>query len=39
MAIWRKKVAIPEQVRLAYKDAITLAVEGLPKDLVVYVDE
>ena len=39
MAVWRRKVTIPEGVRLANKDTITHVMEDLPRDQVVYVDE
>jgi hypothetical protein len=39
MAVWRRKITVPEGVRLANKDAITQVMEDLPQDKVVYVDE
>ncbi|KAI0695730.1 hypothetical protein BC835DRAFT_1272884 [Cytidiella melzeri] len=39
MAVWRRKVPIPEGVRVANKDAIAHVMSTLPQDKVVYVDE
>jgi len=39
LAIWRRKIAIPNSVRLAYQAQITQAIAGLSRDYVVHVDE
>lgn len=39
MAIWRRKVAVPNNMRLAYQPQITQALAALRKDYVVHVDE
>ncbi|KZT05534.1 uncharacterized protein LAESUDRAFT_655691 [Laetiporus sulphureus 93-53] len=39
MAVWRRKLAIPEALRQAYEKHIAQAKERLPQDVPVYVDE
>lgn len=39
MAMWRRKLAIPENLRAANKRSIAHATARLPLDKVVYVDE
>ena len=39
MAVWRRKVAIPENVRARHKREIAHIMETLPQDKTVYVDE
>lgn len=39
VAIWRQKLAIPNNIRLAYQAQITQAMASLRKDYPVYVDE
>jgi len=39
LAIWRRKIPIPNGVRLAYQAQITQAVAALSRDYVVHVDE
>ncbi|KAG1853213.1 hypothetical protein C8R48DRAFT_341555 [Suillus tomentosus] len=39
LAIWRRKIAVPSSVRLAYQAQITQALESLHGDYSVYVDE
>ncbi|KAG1815315.1 hypothetical protein EV424DRAFT_1113421 [Suillus variegatus] len=39
LAIWRRKIAVPSSVRLAYQAQITQALNSLHRDYSVYVDE
>jgi hypothetical protein len=39
LAIWRRKIAVPSSVRLAYQAQITQAIDSLSRDYSVYVDE
>ncbi|OAX39767.1 hypothetical protein K503DRAFT_688936 [Rhizopogon vinicolor AM-OR11-026] len=39
LAIWRRKIAVPNPVRLAYQAQITQAIDALNRDYVVHVDE
>jgi hypothetical protein len=39
MAIWRRKVKVPNNLRLAHQAEIKLAMTALRKDYVVHVDE
>lgn len=39
LAIWRRKIAVPSNVRLAYQAQITQAIDSLSRDYSVYVDE
>lgn len=39
MAVWRRKLPVPESVVLANREAFARTLEALPKDKVVYVDE
>ncbi|KAG1820451.1 uncharacterized protein BJ212DRAFT_1266733 [Suillus subaureus] len=39
LAIWRRKIAVPSNVRLAYQAQITQAIDSLSRDYPVYVDE
>ncbi|KAG1907454.1 uncharacterized protein F5891DRAFT_1001842 [Suillus fuscotomentosus] len=39
LAIWRRKIAVPSSVRLAYQAQITQAIDSLHRDYSVYVDE
>ncbi|KAI6164949.1 hypothetical protein EDD17DRAFT_1775287 [Pisolithus thermaeus] len=39
VAIWRRKLAIPDNVRLAYQAQITQIISALPTTYVVHVDE
>jgi hypothetical protein len=38
-AVWRRKINVPNNVRLAYQQEISVALEGLRKDYIVHVDE
>jgi hypothetical protein len=39
MAVWRRKLPIPEQLRVAHYEDIMRILESLPKDKAVVVDE
>lgn len=39
LAIWRRKIAVPNNVRLAYQAQITQAIAALGRDYAVHVDE
>jgi hypothetical protein len=39
IAVWRRKINVPNNLRLAYQDQIFVALGGLRKDYVVHVDE
>ncbi|KAG1874694.1 hypothetical protein DFJ58DRAFT_650454 [Suillus subalutaceus] len=39
LAIWRRKIAVPSSVRLAYQAQITQAIDSLNRDYPVFVDE
>lgn len=39
LAIWRRRIAIPNSVRLAYQAQITQAMAAVSRDYVVHVDE
>ncbi|KAH7916157.1 hypothetical protein BJ138DRAFT_996395 [Hygrophoropsis aurantiaca] len=39
LAIWRRKLSVPNNVRLAYQAQITQAIAALQRDYVVHVDE
>jgi len=39
IAVWRRKIAVPNNVRLTFQDEIYVAKQGLKKDYVVHVDE
>ena len=39
MAIWRRRLALPEGLRAAHEDALEEAMAGLEEDYPVYVDE
>lgn len=39
MAIWRRKLPVPDTLRIANRDAIVHALEGLSQERLVYVDE
>ncbi|KAG1755968.1 hypothetical protein EDB19DRAFT_1624889 [Suillus lakei] len=39
LAIWRRKIAVPSNVRLAYQAQITQAIDSLKRDYEIHVDE
>ena len=39
MAIWRRKIAVPNNLRLAYQAHIKQAMAALRKDYILHVDE
>ncbi|EKM59051.1 uncharacterized protein PHACADRAFT_249227 [Phanerochaete carnosa HHB-10118-sp] len=39
MAVWRRKLPVPESVRMANKDALEYVISTLPEEKIVYVDE
>jgi len=39
VAIWRRKIMVPNNLRLAYQSQITQALAALRKDYIVHVDE
>jgi hypothetical protein len=39
MAIWRRKIAVPNNIRLAYQGQIRQALAALRKNYVLHVDE
>ena len=39
MAVWRRKLLVPESLRMANKDALEHTIAALPEERIVYVDE
>jgi hypothetical protein len=39
IAVWRRKINVPNNLRLAYQDQIYVAMRALRKEYVVHVDE